>query len=87
MSGLPSPTFSCIRNTGPSFVCRTLAFHGSLFEFRCPARLFNPARFLFSITTSTFAKGGILFFTKSAVARSFCSRQSKSFQEWNYTRK
>jgi hypothetical protein len=78
---------SCIGNTGPSFVCHTLAFHGSLFEFRCPARLFNAVCFLFSITTGTFAKGGILFFTKSPVARAFCSGQSKIFQEWQNTRK
>jgi hypothetical protein len=74
VSAFPSPTVSRIGNTGPSFVCRTLAFHGSLFQFRCPARLFNAACFLFSVATGTFAKSGILFFTKSTVARARGSR-------------
>jgi hypothetical protein len=87
MSGLPSPAVSRIGNTGPSFVCNALAFHGSPFEFRCLARLFNAARFLFSVTTGTFAKGCILFLTQSTVARALCSGRSKSLQEWSNTRK
>jgi hypothetical protein len=68
-------------NTFSSLVCLTLALHLSPLEFCGTLRLFDAACLLFSITTSTLAKGGILFFAKSTIACTLCGRQSKGFEE------
>jgi hypothetical protein len=79
LSRLTSPTISCVRNTGTGLVCRTLAFHCSLLEFRGAARLFNAACLFFPITAGALAKCSILFFTEGTLETTLCCSHSKTF--------